>query len=97
MGYFPSALVRPTLALDINMLEFVAIGLHSEIEYYPSITKYLVCHKVRAFLIRVLYDAEESFRTQTRGVSEVHCIGIEFSLRWQTRKSINRSGIRPLP
>jgi hypothetical protein len=29
MGYFPCAPIRPTLAVDINLLEFVTIGSHN--------------------------------------------------------------------
>ena len=40
--------VHPTLAFDINLLENVAIALHSAIEYFLSIRGYLICEKVRA-------------------------------------------------
>ena len=106
MGYFPCAPVRPTLAFDIN-LEFVTIASHhmapsvtgwsSTLQYFLSIRRYLVGEKVRAFLTFVSEGTEESFRIQYDDVSEMHCIGIKFSLRWQTRKSIHGSGIRPPP
>ena len=72
MGYFPCALVRPTLAFDINFLEFVTIGSHcmapnvtgwsSILQSFLFIRGYLVGEKVRVYLIRVSYDIEESFR-----------------------------------
>jgi hypothetical protein len=62
MGYFPCAPVRPTLAFDINLLEFVTIGSHhmapnvagwsSTLQYFLSIRGYLVGEKVRVFLTR---------------------------------------------
>ena len=90
MGYFPCALVRPTLAFDINLLEFITIGSHqmapnvtgwsSILQYFLFIHGYLVGEKVHAYLIRVSFGIEESFRTRSGGVSEIHCIGIKFSL-----------------
>ncbi len=60
MGYFPCAPVRPTLAFDINLLEFVTIGSHhmapnvtgwsSVLQYFLSIRGYLVGEKVRPAL-----------------------------------------------
>jgi len=56
MGYFPCALVHPTLAFDINLLEFVTIRSHhmapnitgwsSILQYFLSICGYLVGEKV---------------------------------------------------
>src|ERR1700679_2692848 len=107
MGYFPCAPIRPMLAFDINLLEFVTIALHnmapnitgwsSTLHYFLSIRRYMFGEKVRAFLTRVLYGTEDSFRTRSGGVSEMHCIGIKFSLQWQTRRLIHGSGIRPPP
>ena len=105
MGYFPCALVHPMLTFNINLLEFVTIVSHhmapnvagwsNALQYFLSICRYLVGEKVRAFLSWVLEGTEASFRRQYNGVSEMHCIGITFLLRWQTRKSIHGSGIRP--
>jgi hypothetical protein len=90
MGYFPCAPIRPTLAIDINLLEFVSIASHhmapnvagwsSTLQHFLSIRGYLVGEKVRAVLTRVLYGTEESFRTRSGGVSEMHYIGIKSSL-----------------
>jgi hypothetical protein len=62
MGYFPCALVRPTLAFNINLLEFITIGSHqmapnvagwsSTLQYFLSIRGYLVSEKVCIFLSR---------------------------------------------
>ena len=56
MGYFPCAPVRPTLAVDINFLEFVTIGSHqmapnvtgwsNTLQDFLSIRGYLVGEKV---------------------------------------------------
>ena len=73
MGYIPCAPVRPMLAFDIDLLEFVTIGSHymapnvagwsSVLQHFLSICRYLVGEKVCAYLIRVLYGIKESFRT----------------------------------
>ena len=52
MGYFPCAPIRPTLAVDINLLEFVSIASHhmapnvtgwsSTLQHFLSIRGYLV-------------------------------------------------------
>ena len=73
MGYFPCAPICPTLAFDINLLEFVTIGSHhmapnvtgwsSTLQYFLSIHGYLVGEKVHAFLTWLLYGTEESIRT----------------------------------
>ena len=107
MGYFPCAPIRPTLAFDINLLEFVTIASHHmapnvtgwshTLQYFLSIRGYLFGENVRAFFTGVSYGTEESFRTRFGGVSEMHYIGTKLSLRWQTRKSVHGSGIRPPP
>ncbi len=99
MGYFPCAPIHPTLAFDMNFLEFVTIALHNMVpnmtgwsgtlQYFLNIHRYLVGEKVHAFLTRVLYGTEESFRTRSGSVSGMHYIGIKFSLLSQTRKSIH--------
>lgn len=70
MGYFPCAPVHPTLAFDINLLEFVTIGSHhmapnvtgwsGTIQYFLSIRGYLVGEKVYVFCARDLYDTDKS-------------------------------------
>ena len=72
MGYFPCAPVRPTLAFDINLLEFVTIASHhmapnvagwsNALQYFLSIHRYLVGEKVCAFLSWVSEGTEASFR-----------------------------------
>ena len=57
MGYFPCAPVRPTLAIDINLLEFVTIVSHhmapnvmgwsSTLQEFLSLRGYLLSEKVR--------------------------------------------------
>jgi hypothetical protein len=57
MGYFPCAPVRPTLAFDINLLEFVTIASHhmapnvtgwsSSLQEFLSLRGYLLSEKVR--------------------------------------------------
>ena len=64
MGYFPCAPICPTLAIDINLLEFVSIASHhmapnvagwsSSLQYFLSIRGYLVGEKVCALLTMVL-------------------------------------------
>ena len=88
MGYFPCAPTRPTLAIDINFLEFVSIASHhmapnvagwsAAIQSFLSIRGYLGGEKVHISLTRVLYRAEESFRTRYGGVSETRYIGTGF-------------------
>ena len=57
MGYFPCAPVRPTLAFDINLLEFVTVASHhmapnvtgwsSSLQEFLSLRGYLLGEKVR--------------------------------------------------
>ena len=67
-------------------------GWSSVLQYFLSIRGYLVGEKVHAYLIRVLYSIKESCKTRSGGDSEIHCIGIKFSLQWRTRRSIHGSG-----
>ena len=70
MGYFPSVPIRPTLAVDINLLEFVSIGSHymapnvagwsNAIQYFLSIRGYTFGEQVRAFITRVSDGTEDS-------------------------------------
>jgi len=56
MGYFPCALICPTLAVDINLLEFVTIALHhmapnvkgwsSTLQNFLSVCGYLLGEEV---------------------------------------------------
>ena len=70
MGYFPSAPIRPTLAFDINLLEFVTVasdhmapnvtGWSNALQHFLSIRGYRFGEQVRAFLTRVSYSTEDS-------------------------------------
>src|SRR5258707_13073587 len=84
MGYFPCAPVRPTIAFDINLLEFVTIGSHhmapnvmgwsSTLQYFLSIRGYLVGEKVCVSLCaKVSYGTDESLRTRFGGASGMPC------------------------
>jgi hypothetical protein len=61
MGYFPCAPVHPSLAIDINLLEFVTIASHhmapnvlgwaNTLQCFLSICGYLIGEKVQNLLI----------------------------------------------
>ena len=93
MGYFPSAPIRPTLAFDINLLEFVTIGSHhmapnvtgwsNALQYFLSIRRYTFGEQVRAFLTRVSYDTEESLGNDSAAFRK--CIALVPSSRCDSR------------
>jgi len=65
IGYFPCAPVRPTLAIDINLLEFVTLASHNmapnvmgwsnTLQEFLSIRGYLLGAKVQGLFVRTMF------------------------------------------